>query len=64
MDFIIAHPSTALSPEEAMQVYLDTTSTVNATILPGTNAGTEKRRRAAEAVCEYWTGGRDRAKVS
>ncbi|KAK3491208.1 uncharacterized protein B0T23DRAFT_421485 [Neurospora hispaniola] len=63
VDSITADPSTALSPEEAVQAYLDT-STVNATTLPGTTAGTEKRRRAAEAVCKYWTGGRDRAKVA
>lgn len=67
VDSITADPSTALSPEDAVQAYLDTsTSTVNATALPGTTTAgvTEKRRRAAaEAVCEYWTGGRDRAKV-
>ncbi|WPJ65079.1 hypothetical protein SMAC4_13866 [Sordaria macrospora] len=56
VDSIIADPSTALSPKEAVQAYLDT---ANAT-LPAT-AGVEKRGWDAQVVCRS---GKSRAPVS
>ena len=56
VDSIIADPSTALSPKEAVQAYLDT---ANATF-PAT-AGVEKRGWDAQVVCRS---GKSRAPVS
>lgn len=58
VDSIIADPSTALSPQEAVQAYLDT---ANAT-LPATS-GAEKRGWDAQVICDA-NDGRDRVKVS
>ena len=57
VDSIIANPDTALSPEEAVQAYMET---ANAT-LPAPAAGVEKRGWDAAVVCKTGT---SRAPVS
>ncbi|KAJ4411008.1 hypothetical protein N0V85_003882 [Neurospora sp. IMI 360204] len=59
VDSIIADPSTALSPEEAVQAYLDT---ANAT-LPATD-GAQKRGWDAQVICDANDGKKDRVKVA